>query len=439
MKLRILFSLAAACALAAADDRASITGKVVDAAGSPVEHATVLVYHAGVKHGYSTFCPSCYADCGKRALTDAKGDFQFQGLSSELWFDLLVLRDGSVPALVAKVDPAKGPAPPATLKPRADVAGASVLRGHVVDTHGRPLSDVIVQPQGIATVRNGEPTCIYGTIDGLDPFAVTNSKGDFEIVSTGPASAMVVLVEPRGMAPKILTKLETGAGRHTLTVTDGATVRGRLVQDGKPVASAEVGLIARERGWGADLKLYGAPYNEFRIGTRDDGTFAITNVPPGVDWYLYGKMDSLAGRGATGVIKCVTKDDGEEIDLGDIPVRSAHTIRGRVVLSDGAAITPGNRVILSSAQAFDSQTTLLDGDGRFEFHGVAPGDYEISASVRGYRLPPKPPVKAADYPDNDSFVKAQNTWYAVARGVTVFSVDRDVDDFTITLQPAAKH
>jgi hypothetical protein len=437
MQIRILLAIAASCAILSADDRASIGGKVVDAAGKPVEHATVLIYHAGVKHGYSTFCPSCYADCGKRAFTDSAGKFQFQGLSPDLWFELLVLRDGSVPALIKKIDPANGTAPTATLKARADLAGLSVLRGHVIDTHGRPLRDVIVQPQGIATTRDGKPISVYGSIDGLDPFAATNEKGDFEITSVQPASRMVLLVEPRGMAPKIFTNLATGEERHTLTVTDGAIIRGRLVQDGKPVSAAELGLIARQRGWGADLKLIGAPYNEIRIGTRDDGSFAITNVPPGVDWYLYGKMESLSARGATDIIKCATKDDGQDIDLGDIPVHAAYHLRGRVVLGEGKAIPSGTRVILSSAQAWDSQIAILDADGRFEFRGLPAGEYEISGSVRGYRLPPKSAGKPEDYPNDDAFNKALNAQYAAARGVMVFSLDRDLDDLTIALEPAS--
>src|SRR5947208_2001475 len=131
MRYRALIALAVSCAAFAADDRASISGKVLDAAGKLVEHATVLIYHAGVKQGYSTFCPSCYADCGKRAFTNAAGDFRFEGLSPDLWFELLVLRDGSVPALIKKVDPAKGTIATATLNARPDLAGLSVVRGHV--------------------------------------------------------------------------------------------------------------------------------------------------------------------------------------------------------------------------------------------------------------------------------------------------------------------
>jgi hypothetical protein len=36
-----------------------------------------LVYEAGVKKGYSVFCPACWTDCGKHVITDAEGTFYF--------------------------------------------------------------------------------------------------------------------------------------------------------------------------------------------------------------------------------------------------------------------------------------------------------------------------------------------------------------------------
>ncbi len=97
-------------------------------------------------------------------------------------------------------------------------------------------------------------------------------------------------VSPRGMSSKLFTE-STGEDRKTLTVTEGATIRGRLVRDGKPMSNAEIGLSTHSRRSGTVLP-------EMRIGTREDGTFAITNVPPGRIWYLYGKMESLASKGS---------------------------------------------------------------------------------------------------------------------------------------------
>jgi hypothetical protein len=66
MGICVAIWLAAGCL--AAQERATITGQVTDAAGKPVEHATVLVYEAGVKKGYSIFCPTCYTDCGATGI-----------------------------------------------------------------------------------------------------------------------------------------------------------------------------------------------------------------------------------------------------------------------------------------------------------------------------------------------------------------------------------
>jgi hypothetical protein len=370
-----------------AADRLTLTGTVTDAVGKSLDHATVMVYHAGVKQGYSTFCPSCYSDCGKRTQTDSAGNFTIRSLSPDLYFELLIVHDGYLPTFVKKVDPAK-PAPTAALKQREAVTDTRrVLRGWVVDTHHRPIRDAVVQPQGIlGETPNGGRGSIYGSIPGIEPVAITNDKGEFELAHAKPFDAMVLQVEARGMAPKIFTSLASGAERHTLEVTEGATIRGRLLQSGKPVPNAEVGLFARTHGWGANLVLVGYPLPEIRIGTNNDGTFAITNVPPAVDWYLYGKMESVAARGGAPIIECTTKSDGEEVDVGDLSIMPAFHLRGTVALSDGKPMPAGMRVTIGSDRAFDSQTTVLSSDGAFEFSGLAKGSYTIFASVKGYRL-----------------------------------------------------
>jgi hypothetical protein len=249
------------------------------------------------------------------------------------------------------------------------------------------MRDAIVKAQGILydDPAQGGHVSMYGEVASLDPIAVTNDKGEFEVSYDRAALETLIIVEARGMAPKLFNHLTTGLERHTLTVTEGAVVRGRLVENGKPVADAELGLIAQQRGMGAELKMFGSPYEEIRIGTQADGKFVITNVPAPVDWYVYGKMESIVSRGGTVPVKCATKADAEDIDVGDIEIKAGYRLRGKVVLSDGRPISPGMNVILSSASVFDSQKARLETDGSFEFTGLAPGKYQIDASVRGYR------------------------------------------------------
>ncbi len=99
--------LASSCLCSVAETKPALSGRVLDADGKPIAHATVMVYHAGVKVGYSTYCPSCYRDCGKRVTTDHNGDFNLASLAPGLWFTLLVVQEGYTPVISAKLDPDK--------------------------------------------------------------------------------------------------------------------------------------------------------------------------------------------------------------------------------------------------------------------------------------------------------------------------------------------
>jgi Carboxypeptidase regulatory-like domain len=373
---------AASCLLAGgvwalADERATVHGKVTDANGIPLEHATVLVYEGHVRTGYGVYCPTCWVDCGKHAVTDAAGGFTISSLSPDLVFKLLVLKNGYSATFVEKVDPASGPAETVSLKPRMPVEDTSQLvRGRVVNSHGRAVKDAVVEQAGVLLRGGGR---MFGTgRDWIDPMAVSNEEGEFEIAYSKPAAGMILTVNARDMAPRLFTE-PTGPERKTMTVTDGATIRGRLVQpDGKPVADAEVGIATHSHFAGTSIP-------EVQIGTKPDGTFVITNIPAGRIWDVYPKMESIAARRlAAKPVFCETKDDGQEIDLGDIQLQPAYTLRGKVVLSDGKPIPPDMRMTLSNES--DSQMTPLVSDGSFEFSGLTKGVFVLSPGVRGYRV-----------------------------------------------------
>lgn len=398
-----------------------ITGKVSDATGKSIADAVVMVYHAGPTTGYSLFCPTCYADCGKRAITDGDGMFTFHHLSPDLWFELFVERDGYEPKFVDKVVP--GVHVIATLAPRRSLNDPSrIFRGRIVDSHGLALRDAVVRPIG-ALLDGNYAVYTFGVMaQGVDPIAITNGQGEFEIhywkpaqnaasslapSITKPPLKILVSAEARGMA-QMFNVIPAGLERQTITVAEGAIIRGRLVQDGKPVGGAEIGLAGYPRGgWGDHLQAIGNPHAEIKIGTRPDGAFEIANVPARENWYVYAKMESVATRGATGEVACATKHDKEIVDVGDLQLKSANRLRGRVVLSDGKAIPKGTSVTIDSELAHDSQTVMLPPSGRFEFAGLAVGGYSVFASVKGYSPPPRATV----------------------------SVEHDVDNFIITLQP----
>ena len=393
----------------AGETRPAIVGRVVDEGGKPLAHASVLVFHAGVKKGYSTFCPSCYADCRKRVLTSADGAFEIKDLSPDLWFELLAVRNGYIAQFAEHVDPEKNRRVTISLEPRPKLSDFSgMVKGRVLDSAGSTVRDAVIESKGLIL---GEGST-YGLIPGLEPVAVTNSRGEFEIAYAKPTPKMLLSIEARAMAPKFVI-MNTGSKRQTVVLSDGAAITGRLVSNGKPMGNVEVGLIAKEPGgFGQDLEVLGNPYEEFRVGTKDDGTFTITNVPQPVDWLVYAKMSSMQ-HGATEPVEVKTTRDNEYVRAPDLVVGAGFRLKGIVHLSDDRTIPQGTRITISSESAWDSQTAILAPDGTFEFNNLPAGTFNLTPSVKGYG--PKSETKGNG-------------------GISIM-IDRNVEDIHLTLYP----
>ena len=408
LALVTIFMSSAICS--AAIIRPALVGRVVDANGKPLPHTTVLVYHAGVKVGYSTFCPSCYSDCGKRVFTNENGDFRIKDLAPDLWFDLLFVQDGYIPQFARKVDPAKAAKMTLTLATRPAVTNYDgVVNGRVEDSVGSPIGDAVISPIGLIVGNSSR----YGSIDGLQPIAVTNKMGEFEISYARPTPKILLKIEARAMAPKFVA-MDTGPVRHSVALADGAAITGRLLANGKPVSNVEIGLIAKNRGgFGPNLTMTGNPYSEMRVGTKSDGSFTFTNVPQPVDWYIYPKMNTISQLGAASPIEVKTIRDNQYARAENLLIGPGHVLRGTVVLSDNKPIPEGMHITIDSDLVWDSQTVLLATDGHFEFASLPAGDYHISPSVKNYRVKGTPgrPFE------------------------TPVSIDHDVEDFTITVYP----
>ena len=74
-------------------------------------------------------------------------------------------------------------------------------------------------------------------------------------------------------------------------MTEGATLTGRALRDGRPVPFVEIGVSGVNR----EVSAY---VGHFEIGTDPNGLFAFVNLPPDTDHYLYGIMDTMKSSGA---------------------------------------------------------------------------------------------------------------------------------------------
>jgi hypothetical protein len=387
-------------------ERSALQGTVVGPKGAPVQGATVFIYTAGPRVGTSPFCPSCYLDCRKSALTDAAGAFEISDLDAALIFRILAVAEGCEPQFVAGVDPAQGPVRIALAPRRAAADSECALRGRVLGADGEPVVGATISPLGMKVGDQHQ----WGGLDAVDPLAVSDGKGEFTIHSREPADAFDVRVDARGLAIRVWSLLETGSKEHELALARGATVTGRLMKDGRPVPAVAVGLVQTSRRPALFV-------GDYVIGTDEGGHFEFTNVAAEQPYYLYGKMDSLKDLGAVRVREIAVGKDESTLDVGDVEVEAGLRLSGTVLLSDGKSLPATTRIQIGSTRAWDSQILEIGADGSFGFENLPSDQYTVGLRVRDYRLS-----------DHNYSLDALN-------GFLMGVLESDTDDLTILLEP----
>lgn len=368
-----IFATAAMAKAAGVD----LTGVIRDSQGKPLAGATILVSTAGVKTGYSTFCPSCYADCAKKAQTSEDGRFIIADLSPDLRFSMTVAAPGYQPRMTRRIDPAKlmllmqlSPLDLDKLDP------SEYVTGKVVDETGQPVAHAVVE-----TVH-GDVKGEGGSMSDLfQEFVVTDAKGDFVITSKQHLKIIYVTlrVKARGYAPHVEAQYRHGSPALVIRLNRGVTVSGVLMHGDRPVPTAEVGLVQKSRQ--SDVFI-----GEQRIGTDAQGRFLFTNITGNQDYFLYSRMDSVKHLGATQAVLVHLKEPGSHLEAGALRIQGGHSLTGKVVLDDAGRIPPHTKIMLSREEAWDSQHVELDSTGRFAFQGLPAESYSLSLYFPGYAI-----------------------------------------------------
>ena len=392
---------------AAAETRPDLTGQIVESNGLPIAKAMVFIYTAGPKQGTSSLCPSCYADCQKKARTDETGAFKIESLDPTLLFRLLVVAEGHESEFVVKVDPANG-AQKILMKPLSAEALQSSrrIKGLVIDEHGKPVSEAVISPEGAGM---GSMTRWGGNDAVVEPLAVADDAGHFVLFcKSNVVDTVYATVKGRGVAKQWVT-LRPG-GDYLLRMLDGVTLTGQVLRDGKPLKGVSLGATTSDR-------RAGDYFNCDAVATDEGGHFLLLNVPPNREFVIYSTMKSLHDEGALPNKTITTGDSGVVQDLGTLILQPAFTIAGRVVLSDGKSVPADTRMFLGREGAMDSQECKLDADGRFVFKGVPAESVSLGVRIKGYRLSKRNP--SLDW----------------LNGRILGRVPGDVKDFTVLLEP----
>jgi len=405
--IALLLTLLALVTGVRAAERPPIVGVIRGADGQPLPDARVFIYTGKPRLGVGVTCPSCYPDCGKRARTGPEGEFQIPSVDPELTYRLIVLAKGHRPMFITNADPT-GDSVKAKLRAAkfGEVPLENQIYGKIIDPSGRPVSGATLEVDGVKT---GGSTRYGGVSQSIDSMAVSDDNGEFVFNAVNPVDSVTVTIEGPRVAKRRMWL--DGGKAHLIRMNAGTTVTGRLLNEGRPVPNAVVAMVTQERESSVFMR-------GFEVATDGDGRFSLQVVPSENRYFLYTKMSDMRKLALSLPLQTVSSGAvGNKVELGDLALKPAYTVRGRVVLDDGEPLPPKTRIHIGRDNAWDYGDMTLKEDGSFEFAAVPAETISFNIRIPGYRISAKNPSK---------------DW--LNEGRIVGRLERSIDDFVIHLE-----
>lgn len=362
------------CGILHGAERPEITGTVTDSAGKPLVGVRIDISTASPKVGRGIFCPSCYLDCGKWARTDRTGSFKLTKLDPNLKFRLVIASPQRKTLQTKLIDPSAGPVNLVLQPLPKNIDPKLVVSGVVVNEEGTPVAAASVSPHGAKT-----PTRSWvGLVKDVEP-TVTDEQGRFTMIVPKNYLELDIRVVGNGFCGAVIKALKPGDEPVEVSVTEGAQVTGRLVDNGKPVVNTTVAVVQTDRG-----------SNHFFIAaiadvTDKNGQFEFRNLPSDQQYCIYSVVGD-ANRTKTDHVLTVktfkVPESGKTRDVGSLEVSEPISIRGRVVRVDGKPLPQNLRLTFGREPAWDLIAIPVAKDGSFAANGLPPETFEIRVGDR---------------------------------------------------------
>ncbi|HUY87634.1 MAG TPA: carboxypeptidase-like regulatory domain-containing protein [Pirellulales bacterium] len=381
---RLAFGILVAWSLSAAPGRTeetphqgTLSGRIVDAEGTPVAGATVSINTWGDKEPVKLFVEGVSGADGRFTLGPADAVYRHS-------FDIIIEGDGFARQYV--------PGGAYSVFPNADcelgvirVDRGCSFSGLVLDHDGTPLADALVEP--VVDRRY-----LGHTITGAAPMRPVRTDAEGRFRTPGiPVGERVILVRVphRQLAWVVLP--DAPHGERTLppiVVERDVPILGRITDGrGEPVAGVVVQANAESNPTTSDAEgrfvLSGfGPNPRFQLQAKKDGYVFI-------NWGVKGSDDGFHWHevGAAG------KEHG--------PVRQLSVVMQPVVWIEGEAIDEAtgepvrlDRVVLCFFERKPNGEVVLDGcrnsrfeqpqNGRFRVPYSTPEEYHLTFSAKGY-------------------------------------------------------
>ena len=258
----------------------------------------------------------------------------------------------------------------------------------VLDAHGRPVAGAYINFRCLHRLSPGSRSL---NIPGgsILQGSYTNRNG----LAVGQHGCWLndsVIVE--ASAPGFATLLKGFArpdSNFTLVLETGASVIGRVTQNGKPVLNAPVRLLRAEREL-ADRSGDGETLTNAR------GEYRFDECVPGLRYWVFVPLSAQAVHGVFRAETVTAGSMGSVVRAHDLSARRGWRLAGRIVLPVGASLE-GRQVRLRvvrmigagndwSITGGDELFLPVDLDGAFEWRGAPEGKFWMNPYVAGFGL-----------------------------------------------------
>jgi uncharacterized GH25 family protein len=356
---------------------ASGQGVVKTPTGEPVPGALVRVI--GARNFKANFDDASVDDpaVGLQTSTGANGFFTLPPMPDNRLYTLVIAAEGFETLAYGGEDPKFDPIDIRLqrFKPPVQPAPKYALHGRVVGPNDQPVPFVWVERDGIA-VSQGRG---WGwENEGWPKRVLTDTNGEFTFARDKAFQQIQARLHAPGLAP-FMQWLDATNLVQTVKLGVGAVVRGRVLQDGQPLAGVRVGVSGEDR----NLEVYAG---HFEARTKEDGTFEFPHLQANTGWFLYGVISSFKNHAALASRHVRTAADSTTNDLGDLATTPGLHLAGAIKTRHGEPLPKGLTVDLDFDVAWDSQSAKVKSDGHFRFDGLYPATVNISVEADHWRL-----------------------------------------------------
>jgi protocatechuate 3,4-dioxygenase beta subunit len=255
------------------------------------------------------------------------------------------------------------------------------LVGQVRSPQGAPLADVEVT---LSTMPTAGELFFPQDMDETSPDTKvrTNAEGRFAFKNIIPRSHYTLVAKHPDYARKEVQSVTVGQEGEfeepPIVLSSGATLTGRVRDEQNNMIPDATLMLEGSQFQGSGV----LPPDRMVAKTNNEGIYTFSNVQHG----SRALTVSAPGYGRQNINNLTFEKD--ETNTRDIVLRTAEMILGRVVgpnnqgLAGATVIAVGFSV---STQTGRDQVTTNE-QGEFAFEDLGPGDYNVIAQLKGYRL-----------------------------------------------------